>query len=283
MVIQNRNHTYVAIQKLDSAEPDQFLCRKMENGRSRGCRIAVLENRHAPEIIAYLENQTQNDRFRDLEEYFTDDKFLYIVTSSAEQPGLEEKLTGQKCSLSERLTIGRGLLESLLLQGFDDYFCCAVLQLGGISVSAALEVSFQYDLSGILDHGQYHFAQTQARLAEILGFIFREEEKQESFPEMSQLLGRLRQGKFSSLVEVYGQFLPVASRWMGRDEAELTPKSFWFRVWERVKKLGKALLWLGKAALLLAAVAYLAVSVAALIRQPAQADVFTEIGTLMIQ
>lgn len=283
MIIQNRDHTYVAVQKLDSEGLEQYLCRKMENGRSTGCRIAVLDKRWAADLVAYLESQSQDERFQDLEEYFADEEKLYIVTSAKEQLSLEEKLTGQSCSLSERLSIGQNLLERLLLQGYDDFFCCAALDAGLIGVSDGLEISFQYDLEGITDHGQYHFVHTQAKLSEVLGFLFREEERQQSLPELKEILGLLRQGKFTSLMEVYSRFLPVVSRWMGKDEKELTPESFWFRMWERVKGLGKALVWLGKAALIGAAALYLALSVADFVRLPEQARIFSEIGTLTIQ
>lgn len=282
MIIQNRNHTYVAVQKLASTEPDQYLCRKMENGSSMGCRIAVLDKKWAPDLVAYLESQILDKRFQDLEEYFTDTKNLYIVTSAKERPSLEERLTGQSASLSERLSIAQNLLESLLLQGFDDFFCCAVLEIGRIGVSAGLEISFQYDLEGITDHEQYHFIHTQAKLKEVFGFLFREEVRQESLPELQEIIAFLNQGRFSSLMEVYSRFLPVAVKWIGRDEKELTPANFWFRMWERGKGLGKALLWLGKGALIVAAALYLALSVAEFFRLPEQARIFSEIGTLTI-
>lgn len=283
MIIQNRNHTYVAVQKLDSAGLEQYLCRRMENGRSAGCRIAVLDKRWAPDLVAYLESQSQDERFQDLEEYFTDDKSLYIVTSAKERPSLEEKLTAQTCSLSERLSIGQNLLERLLLQGYDDFLCCSVLSAGQIGVNDGLEISFQYDMEGITEHGQYHFVHTQAKLLEVLGFLFREEERQESLPELQEITGFLRQGKFTSLMEIYSHFLPVAARWIGRDEKELIPANFWFRMWERVNGMGKALLWLGKAALIVAAALYLALSVADFVCLPEQARIFSEIGTLTIQ
>ncbi len=283
MIIQNRNQTYVAVQKLDSAETEQYLCRRMENGRSIGCRIAVLDKKWAQDLVAYLESQSQDNRFQDLEEYFTDDKSLYIVTAVKERLSLEEKLTGQSCSLSERLSIGQNLLECLLLQGYDDFLCCAVLSVGQIGVSDGLEISFQYDLEGITDHGQYRFVHTQAKLAEVFGFLFQEEMQQESLPELKEFIGLLRQGKFSSLMEVYSHFLPVSSRWMGRDERELVPANFWFRMWERIKGLGRGLLWLGKAALLMVVALYLALSVVNFVRPTEQARIFSEIGILTIQ
>lgn len=283
MVIQNSAYTYVAIQKLESGSIRQYLCRRVAPGVDEECRMAVVPNEYAPELIPYLKGQRDKGTFTDLLDFFTDDGNLYIVTAARPVPGLTARLRGNGCSVAERMTIMKNLLSRLILQGMDDFFCCAALKPSAIGVSDSLEIALRYDMDGITDHEQYVFVMTQYRLSEVAETLFEEELRQESLPEMAEFSKRLKQGTFSDLMEIYKWFLPTAEAWISGARKELRPMGFWFCMWERLKFLARKLVGLWKVLLLLLAAGYLVLSVKSLYARPAVSENFKQIGTLTIE
>ncbi len=283
MVIQNSAHTYVAIQKLESENILQYLCRRIAPGEDVECRVAIVSNEYAPELVPYLKGLRDEETFTDLLDFFTDEGNLYIVTAAEPVSGLTARLGGSRCSVAERMMIMKNLLSRLILQGMDDFFCCAALHPSSIGVSDSLEIALCYDMDGITDHRQFAFAMTQYRLSEVAETLFAAELKQESLPEIAELSKRLKQGMFSDLMEVYRWFLPKAEAWLSGAEKELKPMGFWFRMWERMKFLAGKLVGLWKVLLLLLAAGYLVLSVKALYAEPAVSENFKRIGTLTIE
>lgn len=283
MVIQNSAHTYVAVQKLESERIRQYLCRRIAPGEDGECRMAVVPNEYAPELIPYLKGQRDKGTFTDLLDFFTDDGNLYIVTAARPVPGLTARLKGNGCSVAERMTIMKNLLSRLILQGMDDFFCCAALEPSAIGVSDSLEIALRYDMDGITDHEQYVFVMTQYRLSLVAETLFEEELRQESLPEMAEFSKRLKQGTFSDLLEIYKWFLPTAEVWISGAKKELKSMGFWFRMWERIKFLAGKLVGLWKVLLLLLAAGYLVLSVKSLYARPAMSENFKQIGTLTIE
>lgn len=282
MIIQNRDHEYVVIQKLDSDSMDQYVCRRVEGGKSVPCRIGALSQDHAKTLVPYLEERKNSSDFTGLLEYFTGDGNIYVVTKAGEGLSLEEKIAGERCGLTERVEIGHGLLEALLLSGADDFFCCGALSADRIMVSPALEVSFQYDLEGILEWEKTGFFDTSQRLAAALSYLFQEERKKKAFPEMDEMIAKLRQGDFKNLTDVYGWFEPVYEAWKGKKEEELKPESLGFRIWERLKRIFGFLPALIKIGLLALACLYLGLSVYEKVREPDFVQNYKKIGTLTI-
>lgn len=282
MVIQNSDFTYVVVRKLESQDVEQYLCRRLDGGEEEMCQIAALPDRYASELVPYLEQQIEGGSGA-LEDFFTDNGTLYIVTAARPFGSLKDRLKEQSCSLSERMAIAKNLLSELLLQGLDDPFCCAALDIGRIGVSDLLEIGLRYDLDAILDHEQIRFEMTQYRLAQVFSALFQKELGQGSLAEVTELVDRLEQGRFSSLLELYGWFLPVAETWSSRDEKELVPTGFWIRAWECAKRLAAKLVWLWKLVLILLALLYLVLSVKAFFAEPAMSANFKEIGTLKIE
>lgn len=282
MVIQSSAHTYVAIQKLDTGIMSQFLCRRIAQGEDVQCRLAVVPNEYAPELVPYLKEQQDGGTFTDLLDFFTDAGNLYIATAATSFPSLLSRLEGNGCGLPERMAVMRNLLETLILQGMDDFFCCAALEPSAIGVSDSLEIGFQYDLDEIASHEQWGNLMTQYRLSLIADALFEAELKTESLPEAREFTQRLKQGTFSNLLEIYQWFLPVAEIWLSGEKKELKPMSFRFRMWEKIKGLAKKLVWLWKMFLIVLAAAYLVLSVKAFLTEPAVSQHFKQIGTLTI-
>ncbi len=282
MVIQNSTHTYVAIQKLESRTIEQYLCRRIAQGEDAECRLAMIPNQYAPELVPYLKEQQDSGKFTDLLDFFTADGNLYIATAAGSFPSLSARLAGNRCSVSERMAVMKNLLAEMILQGMDDFFCCSALEPSAIGVNDALEIDLKYDLDGITSHGQYAFSMTQSRLSQIAETLFEPELKEESLREIKEFTDRLKQSTFSDLLEIYRWFLPVAEAWITGGEKELKPMGFWFRRWERVKLLARKMVWLWKALLILLAAGYLALSVKTFFAEPAAAQNFKQIGTLTI-
>ena len=67
---------------------------------------------------------------------------------------------------------------------------------------------------------------------------------------------RLQKGEEGSYLKLYRDFAAVAAELM-KEEQEEKPRTFWFRLWEKIKKILKFLRRVLMAAILVAAVIYM--------------------------
>lgn len=282
MVIQNGAHSYVAVQKVDSRTIEQYLCRRMEAGSAEQCRLALIPKEQIQALLPWLQAQKEQG-FSDLWDFFAEGEQLCVVTAARPYPPLVRYLSDKQPALAERLSITAAIFTELLLQGMDDYFCCAALSPERIGVSAALEIGFQYDLDDIAAHADVRFAMTQQKLAALLKGLFEKELSERCLPELETLFGRLLQGDFASLLDVWQAFVPIQERYSAADAQALQPMSLGFRIWERLKRFAAALVWLWKLLLIVLALLYLVVSVQAFVKDAEVAQNYGQIGTLELK
>lgn len=284
MMIQNLERNYVILQSCPgTGTASQFLCREDQSGQQLEYKIGRIPlTQVSGNLIRFLMEQIHKESFSDFEEYFTDDSFLYVVMKLGEGKPLKGKLAEEGSSLQERLEIGKKILERLALLDGDPYFFKAAMEAGRIRVSESLEISFDYDISDITLYEKADFSQGASRLSQVFEALFSKERKQRSMEELDRLCYDLGHGKWTDYLSIHREYLDLYERWMGKEELDLTPGTWGFRLWEAVKKGLRGLKKLALAGILLLAALYLYLSVQEFQKPLDRADHYKRIGTLEI-
>ncbi len=284
MMIQNLERNYVILQSCPgTGTASQFLCREDQSGQWLEYKIGRIPlTQVSGNLIRFLMEQIHKESFSDFEEYFTDDSFLYVVMKLGEGKPLKGKLAEEGSSLQERLEIGKKILERLVLLDGDPYFFKAAMEAGRIRVSESLEISFDYDISDITLYEKADFSQGASRLSQVFEALFSKERKQRSMEELDRLCYDLGHGKWTDYLSVHQEYLNLYERWIGKEELDLAPRTWGFRLWEAVKKGLRGLKKLALAGILLLAALYLYLSVQEFRKPLDRADHYKRIGTLEI-
>lgn len=285
MVIQNLERSYVVIQSCPGeGRQRQYLCREDGDGQWREKKIGRIPLAEVSGgLIRFLMDQIHRESFRDFEDYFTDDEFLCVVMGLGEGKPLAVKLQEEKCTLRERLEMGKNLIERLVLLNPDPYFFRGAMAAERIRVSAALETAFDYDISDITEHERADFAQGAEGLSGVMEVLFLQERKQRSMPELDRFCYGLSHGEWGDYLSIHREYLKVFERWADKEEKDLQPKTWGFRLWEMVKASLRGLKKLALLGILVLAAAYLALSVRDFVQPPAVRENYKRIGTLQIE
>lgn len=290
MLIENLERKYIVIKKNSGQEGiEQFVCSLEEDRTGKEYGIARVsldrlgQGGFTADVIGFLTEQRKNKSFQDFFEYFTDAHFLYIVTIYGNEVSLEEKLDSENCSLPERLEIGKCLLEHMILLGAPHFFYWSALAPGGIRISKAMEIQFQYDLTEILHFQDYGIGETAKRLAEQLQGLYKKELELQAFPEMEQLIAGLNREEYKDYIEIYEQYIRIYESWCNHQEIGLTPRKFTFRLWEKIKRLGGISKKLVAVLILLAAAGYTFLSIQEFMTPPSVVKNYAKIGSLELK
>lgn len=285
MMIRNLEQRYLVIQKIEDTDgADQYLCRNADFDSDREYRIARLSlPMVGGDLVRFLMEQIHQENFTDFVDYFTDADYLYVVMNCGRGNTLGQKLRQENCKLNERMEISKNLLEKAVLLDMPSYFLYGVMREDGIRVAPTLEVGFDYEMNGLAQFDQIEFVQAQRRIGEILELLLARELELEALPAMKTMIYGLKHGEYEDLLKVHEAFLLIYYEWDGKSEQALSPQSFSFRLWARIKKLGSLAKKAVYAGILLLALAYLVITVKEMNRPAPIADTFEKIGTLQIR
>ena len=168
---------------------------------------------------------------------------------------LEKKLATEALSLQERLELGRKILERAVIQDIPDYFLDKCFSPECIMVAQDLSVSFNYPIEDIMKDRSGTRA---ANIERVLRLIFaRELERKvpavlmDFFERLPVLLTE------ESMIDLYSEYYALCGQLEGYGEDSEQPKTFWFMLWDAVKKVFDKLKTLLILLLLLASVGYL--------------------------
>lgn len=282
MIIQNIEHKYVVIQKLQGEEMlEQFICRDVRFSFEQEYRIARVSTEDLPSgLIPYLLNMEQGKKFKDFREYFTDDQYLYLVVSENTHMTLKDRLDQDICGLAERIQIGMVVLEHLVLLDPPPYFAASAMSLDGIGISKALEIQFRYDLFRLFQYQKYGMKEVEDGISVCFRRLYQKELELKAFPEMEVFLTELSKSVYEDYVSIYASFRGIYQVWQGRGEESLKPQSKSFRLWEFLKRVGKILKNMVSMLILLLALVYLVLSVRAFTAPHPSMQNYNKIGTL---
>ena len=239
MTIQTLKHQYYILQRLDETEVFiHFLGREEKDARGKRLYdiFQIRDRELAVKLIMIFMEQMSNRAFEDFYECFSRDGELYLVFVHKEAVSLAAKLEGEACVLKERTAIGKNILERLLLLNMPDMLAWDVLRADTIQVTPALDIHFLYSLKEISNFEAVTIEKTENRMADIFSLLFQRELSLESSPDIPVFLEHLRKGEYQDYRQVYEAYLRLAEQ-LESPSAALHPNTFWFRVWDRVKKV----------------------------------------------
>lgn len=241
MIVRTLERRFAVTQVLASTENEEVcVCRDLEE-EPQG--LYTLVRFHAPglarELLPMLVRQQENPAFEDFRGLFTQDGALYARFRYSGAPTLEKRLEEGGLSLRERLEAAGSLLERMALQNMPPALQFEVLQQGSITVDDAMCARFNYVLAMGLTRTHVDVGLVCGRVEAVLRALFAPELSTWSVPELEEYLKRLVQPGFSTYLEIYGGYDQVRKLLLIRmHEADAVPPRTWlFRLWDRVKSL----------------------------------------------
>jgi len=262
---------------------ERFICKEESDGK-RYTVIRIKDRAWITKTMGFLVREMENKSFTDLNYCFAEEEYFHVVLSYTEGMSLQEKLQNEACSLEERLAVGRHLLERIMLQAMPDYFLQECLTPEHIVVLPDLDVAFTYELNNIFQYDSYGFGQVCHQLLQVMEALFGSEMKKKMLPPLNRFRDTLRRAEWKNTMEIFREYNEMCQKVlsMAPEEMEM-PKTWIFRVWERLRKYIRPLKKVLALVLVLLAVCYLIHTVQESVKVSAEKKVFDSIGTLEIR
>ena len=254
MIIRTFEHNYPVIGVKENTDLyDVYICRDTD-GRGL-CRImSIKERRLFPELVNWLAATVHGNAFTDYREHFIYNDCLCIVMKYSQGLILGAKLSTESVPLKERLELGRKLLEKAVLQDIPDYFLAKSFVPEQIIISSDLSVSFNYPIDDIItDRNQ----DGKKNIEEILRLIFAPELERKVPDELVAFFKKLPDLISQRLIDLYSEYYLLMSKIENYDEFSEQPKTKWYKIWEKIKKVFSVLKKIVIILLILASIAYL--------------------------
>lgn len=262
---------------------ERYLCQE-ETGGEKYTIVRIKNRLWITKVVEFLMHQKQNHHFTDFVSCFFDGECFHVVMRYAEGISLDEKLQNENLSLEERFSIGKGILEKILMLNMPDYFLKDCLKAEQIILSAGLEVGFQYELLNIGDYGRVQFWQVQNSLLRLFRLLLGQEMKKKMLPPVNCFCDFLRKGGYQDILEIYTAYDKVYKEVQElSDVREILPRTWSFRLWDRVKKGIPVIKRVCAVGLLLLAVIFLIYTVRESMQEGGEKKSFSYIGTLEIR
>lgn len=286
MLIQTLSRQLMVIRVLwADRDTEVQVCRDLQEPPERRYIVVRVKNpKLAYQVIPLFLNAKQDACFTDFVEAFSQNGDFYALFVSNESPPLFEQLAATPRSTLERLEIGKSLFTRIALLRMAPGFQYEALADDNLLVDNSLSVSFRYCLRSMGSYATLSELAVQARLANILQRLFQPELEKQYCPQLHQFIDKLATEPYGDAVAMYGDYHALYLVMRELEEKGLTaPQNFWFRAWERIKKLGKYVRPAIACLLVAAAFGYLVYTLLAPPPATGQSTVvFKEIGTVEV-
>ena len=258
MIIQNADRTYEVLRHLGGTEQtEEYLCADpAERGENTFLLVRIADPVLAKRFTLFLDERVKGGSFTDFREAFLEKGDLYAAFRYSVQPTLKEKLASERCERPERAQIAWNLLERLLLLSPHPWLAWNALGENQVTVSPALEVSFSYHFLGIEQPEEIGMEDVCVSLEKLFRLLFERELKKKLYPSLDEYMRQLGEKEAGSYLKLYRDFAPVYAD-LQREEKEEKPRTFWFRLWEKIKKILSFLRKVLMAAIVVAALFYM--------------------------
>lgn len=288
MVIQTPDRSYQVISRKNEGETFEILLGR--NPQTEDIVYTLLRFFKPEEIRQILErNLLQKEltnNFVDYKESFLWQDSLIMVFIHRQGISLKQWLAKETIPLSQRLEMGKRLLERLLLLNMPEYLLCGILNPECILVTDAMEIVIQYEpTESILIGLEQNPAGILSKcFYDVFSLLFQKEEKEQSSKELHDFLERLQQEPYQDVFYIYQIYDRLQDELLGRGNVNQLVPNTWLNRW---KERGLRLLSLGEKILPLLAVVITMVVLIYLITRSQQEEaepfIIDQIGTLQIQ
>ena len=280
MIIRTFEHEYPVIGIKETTEKyDTYICRDVSGGGL--CRImSIKDSSLFPDLVSRLTDTIDRDAFTDYREHFIYDGRLCIVMRYTQGVTLESKLSTESVPLRERLELGRRLLEKVVLQDIPDYFLAKCFVPEQITVAPDLSVSFNYPIEDIITDSQQS---GRANIIKVFTRLF-DHEIQRRVPDLlMDFLKKLPVLTEQRMIDVYGEYYILMGKLEKYNENNEQPKTFWFKLWDKIKKVLGVLKKILIFVLIVASVGYLIYTIIDPHKNDSSNGHFKTIGTVTIE
>lgn len=234
MVIRTFEHEYPVIGVKESGEQyDTYICRDVSNGGM--CRIMSIKDRSMfPEIVSWLTDTINRQAFTDYREHFIFDGQLCIVMKFTQGVTLSARLATESVPFRERLEIGRRLLEKVVLQDIPDHFLAKCFEPEHIVLDKDLTVSFNYPIEEIINERS---SECKRDIETVFRLLFEKELARKVPDLLMAFFKRLPVLTEMSMIDLYSEYYLMMGKLEKYDESSEQPKTFWYKLWNKIKKL----------------------------------------------
>lgn len=283
MIVRTSRNAYLVIgYKGQEGENETCLCENMSD-RRRCLMIRIKDEALIRACVGFFYEQADSRTFTDFEECTTDEDSLLLIFSAPQGQPLTEMLGNEYSGLEERARIMENVLEKIIIQDMAPCFAVACLQPAAVWVKRNLEVSFLYSIAGAEQGKDLGMRKVQESLRRLLQTVFEEELKKETIPPMEAFLKRLEKEAFPDYMELYRQFREAEEKMLALpEEALMVPRTFLFRLWDRIKRLFGPLKTILALALLMVTLVYMIWTIQTASLPSATMELINQIGTLDI-
>ncbi|MCH5275794.1 MAG: hypothetical protein J1E65_08130 [Lachnospiraceae bacterium] len=236
MIIQSTDRCYEVVHQLSStSRMAEFLCRE-QSSKETYLLVRITAPTLAKKYTLFLEEKIGRTNFPDYKECFQSDGAFFAAFTYSQEKTLADKLKRENCTGKERAEIARRLLEQMLLRCPHPYFMRSALQPDMITVTAGLNVDWNYHLDEV---GTFEYCTMEAvclRLAEVIKILFESELEKKNYPLLEDYLLALDEGSISDYLELYRRFMPVYETLYEEENGQLS-RTFLQRLWDGFKKI----------------------------------------------
>ena len=283
MKIETYDKVYTVVQSVSSdVAKDCYVCRNQED-QLLYTVIKIKKKKITSQIIEFICEQKNNKKFSDLVEHFVSEEKLHIVFSHEEGLCLQKYLE-QKCTLEERLELGKKILEKLVLYELHPYFQCECLKKENIYITEAMDISFRYTLEKIEKHSSYSEQMAKVYFYQCIKLLFEEELKNNVVKPMQDFLKKVEKMEKLDYLALYKSYCKVCEQVRKIPKEEMrTPKGRLFFLWEKIKSMRK---WIKRSIMLIIFLCVLGFTVYSIVmsfRTKGYEKHFETIGTVQIE
>lgn len=284
MRIQTLNSDYEILRMAESGERLDVLIARDEKHPEKGkCMLVVLkQDADIHKFLPFLAAQQENAPCDDFLGYFPREGRLYIVFRFYDYMTLSERLSSDT-GFEERVMIAGNILRRIVILNLPTYLQYEVLGEGNILAGKNGDIRFSYGFHELDRFDSITERDVIERLTGVLKKIFPEELEKHSCPPLEQFFERIEKVKFPGIAAILREYDITARAALTLQEAgKIRPKSFGFRLWEKIKKLVRGLKYLLLALVIGALVGYLVYTIRYPSKKAEEAMNYKAIGTLTI-
>lgn len=262
---------------------DVLIARDEKHPEKGKCMLVVLkQDADIHKFLPFLAAQQENAPCDDFLGYFPREGRLYIVFRFYDYMTLSERLSSDT-GFEERVMIAGNILRRIVILNLPTYLQYEVLGEGNILAGKNGDIRFSYGFHELDRFDSITERDVIERLTGVLKKIFPEELEKHSCPPLEQFFERIEKEKFPGIAAVLREYDITARAALTLQEAgKIRPKSFGFRLWEKIKKLVRGLKYLLLALVIGALVGYLVYTIRYPSKKAEEAMNYKAIGTLTI-
>lgn len=210
MVVRSMSRSYELVRTLDlKGVAIHGLWRTLQDGEEQFIHMIQISKKDLDrEWIPYIQEMEENKAFTDLSEVFFDQDFVYMAFQWRDGIPLNVILETQNLTMEQRFTLGKAVLERILILNLPLFLQRDALNAEEILVATDLSVDFNYSFSDM--EWMSGTAETASRFAGLIDLLFAAELKGGLYPELKELRERLWEDKSKTVLAVYQEYLSLA-------------------------------------------------------------------------